>query len=122
MTTSLVRHAEVELRRAGLFDKDSDYDGELAKSVMELIKVFSAQGHSGYSSAAAINLFGILGSFKALTPITSDPAEWLDRKEYCGYNMWQNSRDGRCFSDDGGKTHYNVDEKGRPVHKTAESK
>ena len=38
---SLIKHAERELRLAGFFDKDSDYEGALGKAVMELIEVFS---------------------------------------------------------------------------------
>lgn len=31
----LIDHAKTELQIAGLFDKDSDYEGMLAESVME---------------------------------------------------------------------------------------
>ena len=37
--SNLINHAEKELKTLGLFDKGSSYDGELAESVMELIKV-----------------------------------------------------------------------------------
>ena len=42
--SDLTDHARNELKLAGLFDKDSDYDGMLGDSVMELVKVFSKQG------------------------------------------------------------------------------
>ena len=43
---NLAKHAEYELRKAGLFDKDSDYGGMLGKAVMDIVKVFAKQGHS----------------------------------------------------------------------------
>jgi hypothetical protein len=33
---SLIEHAKTELQIAGLFDKDSDYEGALEEAVMEL--------------------------------------------------------------------------------------
>ncbi len=110
--SSLIRHAETELRRAGLFDVGSDYDGMLGESVMKLIRTFAAEGHSGYSAGATLDLFGRLARFKTLTPITSDPAEWQDVTHYGGTGskpLWQNLRQSSSFSDDGGKTYWDVD-------------
>jgi hypothetical protein len=53
---SLVEHAEDELRRAGLFDKDSDYDGILGQAALEVVRVFANQGRSGASAANVIKL------------------------------------------------------------------
>lgn len=99
--SNLVRHARAELRRAGLFDADADYDGALAESVMALIEVFSSQGHSGMSGGMTIDLFGRLAGFEALSALTTDPSEWVE----VGHGIWQNRRDGAAFSKDGGKTY-----------------
>jgi len=109
---SLVDHAEKELRLAGLFDLDSDYNGMLGNSVLELIKVFAAQGHSGSSAAMTREIFSKLSSFKPLTPITSNPDEWNDVSGYYGGGpkMWQSTRQPSLFSKDGGKTWYDIDE------------
>ena len=118
---SLVKHAEYELRRAGLFDKDSDYGGMLGESTMKLIKVFSEEGHSGFSAHMQIEIFKRLANFKTLTPLTNNPEEWYDVKEYGDPNkpMWQNKRQSSCFSEDGGNTYYDVDDKDREI-KTSE--
>lgn len=62
----LVEHATSELRKHGLYDKDSDYDGMLGEGVEELIRVFSAQGHSGMSASMTRELFYKLSNFEEL--------------------------------------------------------
>ena len=110
--SNLVRHAEYELQRAGLFDKDADYGGEIAPHVLNLIKEFSEGEHSGGSAYLTIDLFTRLAKFKTLTPITSDPSEWMNVSEASGgHPMWQNTRMSSCFSQDGGKTYYDIDER-----------
>jgi len=64
--SNLVNHANVELKKAGLFDKDADYDGMLGDAVLELITVFAAQGHSGYSAQMTRELFYKLSNFEEL--------------------------------------------------------
>lgn len=39
------------LEKEGLFDKDSDYDGWLGTSVMEVVELIAKQGHSGGSAS-----------------------------------------------------------------------
>lgn len=41
----------------GVLDADSDYNGMLGKSVLELSEVFSNQGHSGQSAALTMALY-----------------------------------------------------------------
>jgi hypothetical protein len=117
--SNLEIHAERELKRAGLFDKDADYGGMLAPAIMDLIRLFAAEGHSGMSAAMSLEIFTRLASFRALTPLTVDPAEWHDVAEMSGEPMWQNIRQSTCFSKDGGKTYYDIDEKDRPLHESA---
>lgn len=64
--SNLVKHAEKELKKAGLFDKDSDYDGMLGEGVLELITVFASQGHSGMSAEMTVQLFERLARFKEI--------------------------------------------------------
>ena len=92
---SLIQHAETELKLAGLFDKDSDYGGMLGDSVMELIKVFSEQGHSGCSASMVSNLFDSLSRFKQITPLTLKDDEWNE----FGEGMFQNKRRSSVFKD-----------------------
>ncbi|KKL73084.1 hypothetical protein LCGC14_2078470, partial [marine sediment metagenome] len=98
---NLVEHTEDELRRAGLFDEDSDYGGMMAHSVMAIMKLFAKQGHSGFSAQMCRELFQRLSNFETLMPITSDPAEWQDTAYICNGEkgkLWQNIRNPAMFS------------------------
>lgn len=108
--SNLVTHAEYELRRAGIFDKDADYNGALSKVVMDLIRLFASQKHSGYSANMTLDLFNELARFRPLTPITSDPEEWTDVSHMSDSKMWQNKRRTTSFSRDGGQTWYDIDD------------
>jgi hypothetical protein len=105
--------AEAELRRAGLFDKDSDYEGMIGESVMKLVKAFSGEGHSGYSAHLAASIFARLSDWKPLTPLTDAPDEWNHIEEAMAGrpDCWQNARRPDAFSNDGGKTYYLLDER-----------
>ena len=103
----LVEYAQDELKRHGLFDKDSDYDGMLGTAVMDLITVFSIQGHSGASAYMVSELFNKLSRYEPLSALTNDPSEWLD---YGESNFLQSTRRPDAFSADGGKTYYCLDE------------
>jgi len=112
--SNLVLHAEKELKLAGMFDNDADYGGALATSIVELVKVFSKQGHSGASARLSIAILVKLLRFQTLTPITSDKDEWTiveeglkDKNE----KLWQSKRNPAMFSKDGGKTWYDVEKK-----------
>lgn len=108
--SSLVKHAQRELELAGLFDKDSDYNGMLGKAVLDLIKVFAKQNHSISSADQTLHIFNKLSKYENLTPITSDPQDWLDINdilgEFFGVPLWQCKRNPAIFSDNGGKTWY----------------
>lgn len=107
----LASHAEKELRLAGLFDHDSDYDGMLGEAVLELMELFAGQGHSGFSGSLAAHIFGRLVKFEALTELTDNSDEWNDISEMQdGEPGWQSTRSPSCFSTDGGKTYYSLDD------------
>jgi hypothetical protein len=102
---SLLSFAESELRLAGLFDENSDYNGEIGKTVMELMEVFSNQGHSGFSANMTINIFKKLANFTPLTPLTGEDDEWME----IGENLYQNKRAPFMFKDSQGA--YNLEGK-----------
>lgn len=97
--SSLVNHAKAELRRAGMFDADADYGGEIAPAVVALMETFTAYGHSGGSAALTLEAFTQLANGRALTPLTGEDDEWIDRSVESGYPMWQNNRNGNVFKD-----------------------
>ena len=107
----LVDHAESEVKRAGLLDKDADYGGMIGKAVLELMDTFSKQGHSGFSAQWVRELFNKLSNYETLTPLTNESDEWNDVSEMLDKPFWQNKRNPAVFSIDGGKTMYHVDGK-----------
>lgn len=111
---SMCDKAFEELKRAGLFDKSSDYEGNIGHAVMELMDTFAEQGHSGFSAMMVLEIFDRLAKQKTLTPITNDPNEWDDMSHLGAKDhpsLWQNTRDNSYFSNDGGKTWWNVEDK-----------
>lgn len=48
------------LKELGLFDKGSDYDRMIGRSIEELSKVFSKQGHTGRSAKITTEIFSKL--------------------------------------------------------------
>lgn len=108
-----------ELKRAGLFDKDSAYDGMIGDAVKELLLAFQKQGHSGYSAKLTAEIFYKLVMGEALSPLTGSDDEWNEVSD----GLYQSRRvshvfidktkspdpytiDGKAFSDDGGKTYF----------------
>jgi hypothetical protein len=99
---SLVEYAQNELQLAGLLDEDSDYNGMLGKAALAIIEVFAAQGHSGASAEMVTQVVYRLMRYEPLTPLTFAPDEW---NEVETGKTWQNNRDSKVFSYDGGKTY-----------------
>lgn len=107
MTSNLVDHARRELELCGQYEEDPEY----SESIIAAVEAFASyDGHSGDSAMAAREqLYRLLG-FESLSPITSDPDDWVDVGEISGKPLWQNKRDSKMFSQDGGKTWYSVEE------------
>jgi len=95
MSILLKEYAENELKLAGLFDKDSDYNGMIADAVMELVKVFANQGHSGGSASMTIELFSKVARYENLTPLTFKDDEWIE----CIAGGYQNKRRSSVFKE-----------------------
>ena len=117
--------AEEELRRAGLFDDDSDYAGMIGPAVVDIIKVFGRQGHSGGSASVVHEAVCRLMRWKTLTPLTNDPAEWHNVSNYIAQGakpVWQNRRQSSCFSEDGGNTYHDIDDENRTVRTAVDRK
>lgn len=134
-TFGILDHAKRELSLAGLDRKDSDFDGKLAVWVIELIDVFSKQGHSGSSAQAVSDIFRQLVNWGPLSSFTDDPKEWKeetkdmlsDEQKSAGERIWQNQRVPSVFSMDAGKTWFRIDGERRKdgsleVYKTVDHK
>jgi hypothetical protein len=103
--SNLVKHARHELNLIGEEPATIDW-------YIRVIKAYASFGHSGGSAWATTGVLEELLRFKPLTELTDDPEEWQHiSEEMAGQpNLWQNKRDGRCFSNDGGMTYYNIHE------------
>lgn len=110
--SELLKHAKSELRAAGLFDADADYDGAIATSVVALMETFCAYGHSGGSAEQTIAVFTRLVNCKPLTPLTGDDSEWNEVGADVE-SMWQNKRCASVFKDR--KTAWDIDKPGHRV-------
>jgi hypothetical protein len=99
--SNLVAHARRELELIG---EEPDVIDWYCRTVRE----FASYGHSGGSASVTIPVLNKLLQYEPLTPLTADPAEWTDRSEMSGYPLWQNARDSRAMSEDGGATYWLV--------------
>ena len=99
-TSNLMKHARTELEILG-------EDAEIVERYLDLIRVFAAQGHSGGSASVFIPTITKLLQFENLTPITDEAIEWNEVVS----GMWQNTRNSKFFSEDGGQNYYDVDDK-----------
>jgi len=110
-------HALTEFKAAGWLDDDGNYIDEMQEAicnhVLELIKVFSDEGHSGSTAPYTIDLFKKLAMFEPIVPLTGEDWEWTEiAREMSGSNngtVYQNKRCSRVFKDDDGA--YDIDGK-----------
>jgi hypothetical protein len=102
MPSNLEKHAEYELK---LLDEEP----EIVEMYMNVVRAFSAFGHSGGSAMVAIPVITRLLSYENLSPLTVEKDEWIYHDQRHG-NVWQSTRNSKMFSTDGGKTYFNVDE------------
>lgn len=102
---TVLNWAEAELEAAGYTaDAEDGPDKWLREGTLELLKVFSNQGHSGASAPFAINLFSRLAKQKPLAPLTGEDNEWVE----VGEGTWQNRRASMIFKGEDGKA-YNIE-------------
>lgn len=115
--SNLVKHARYELE---LLNEEP----KVVKEYLDMIRVFSSMGHSGYSAAYFIDVLTLLLKFENLMPLSDNPDEWMYISEDRWGNeggIWQNRRNGGAFSNDGGKSYYLLSEGGndlnrKPIH------
>lgn len=93
--SNLVRHAKMELAKQ--LQDPTSYDGMIAVAVVDLIKVFAEQGHSGMSAPCAVNTFALLAMYKPLGPLTGADDEWNDVGLFDGIAVYQNKRCSHVF-------------------------
>ena len=99
---SLESHALAEFRAAGWMDENGKYSDDIQESIckdmLELLSVFSSQGHSGFSASYLLNCFEKLARFEPIVPLTGEDWEWSDVSHMSGgEKAYQNKRCSRVF-------------------------
>ena len=101
--SKLLNHAKKELALLGYKlpeeYEEGDPDKWICDNILELIEVFSKQGHSGTSAPYTIGMFFKLASYEPITPLTGEDSEW----EKIDFQTWQNVRCSRVFKTTDGK-------------------
>lgn len=121
--SNMVEHAKRELDlvlNECTTEEDLKYQQLMNDSILEIVKVFAEQDHSGSSANYSINILEKLLRQSFITPLTGEDDEWNE----VGTGVFQNRREsaifkqadrfngqayyleGKAFSDDGGETWY----------------
>lgn len=125
---------ELELIEKGCEDKDGlEMQKMITKDIMDIVKVFANQGHSGFSASYTLGLLKRLLDHKPILPLTGEDDEWGEVEEWNkDKNKQQNKRcyavfrdnfdnstatylHGKVFSDNGGKTWFEKKESTVPI-------
>ena len=97
--SNLIEHAKREFLALGYIPLDQKQENGpnkwIQEGVLELIEVFSKQGHSGSSAPYCVRCFEKLALFKPLTPIKCDDVEWVE----VGERVYQNKRLSSVFKE-----------------------
>ena len=97
--SNLQNHAWNEFRAAGWCDEGGNFkdemQGVICSGILQLLDVFSDQGHSGTSGSYTLSMFNKLANFEPLVPLTGEDWEWFEYSE----GRFQNRRCGRVFKD-----------------------
>lgn len=122
--SNLIQFAQDELDRIaeGCKNDEEGYKIQLAinKNIMDIIKMFSEQGHSGTTAGYTISMLSRLLNYKPITSLTGEDDEWT-KLDYNDRLAYQNKRclsvfkdsqgraydtEAKVFSDDNGHTWY----------------
>lgn len=93
--SNLLEHAKTEIKAAKL--DEAGYGELLPNAVLELIEVFSKQGHSGMSAGIVRQIFNQLAAYQPLTPLTGEDEEWSE----VAPGVFQNKRASHVFRENG---------------------
>jgi len=97
---SYLEHAKREFQKLGykpIEECEDDIDKWIQESVLELLEVFSKQGHSGSSAPFAIHYFEKLANHEPLAPIMCTEDEWNSCADVGDHELFQNNRCSAVF-------------------------
>jgi hypothetical protein len=101
-----IAHARREFLAVG-YDPNDKQEGPnkwIQQNLLDLLRVMTLQGHSGFSASYLISAFQRLARFEPMVPLTGADSEWVE----VGSETWQNKRCGRVFKDADGRA-YDID-------------
>lgn len=102
---NLVEYAKEELKRIGMVDSGEPYNDAVTKAILDLLKLFDSQGHSGFTAPYTARTFHRLAMYKPLTPLTGEDDEWHEIGDGCyqnnRYSAVFKDRDGRAYNSEG---------------------
>jgi len=107
--SNLVDYAKSEMDLIGLTDAD-EYNAAMRKHILGMVKLFSKEGHTGFSAPYAIDILSKVLRFKPLSPLTGEDDEWINVRDYGDEPHYQNKRLSSVFKDPNGDV-YNIDGK-----------
>jgi hypothetical protein len=91
--SNMMKWAENELRLAGYPGDEDGPNKWIYEGTLDLLKVFTEQGHSGMSAPYAISLFKRLANLEPISPLTGEDDEWRE----VGDGYFQNRRASNVF-------------------------
>lgn len=98
--SNLLEHARNELKLIGMTeDADDEMNAAMTKDILQLIEIFSEQGHSGFSANYCISMFEKLARYETIAPLTGEDSEWTDVGAYEGRTVYQNKRASNVFKE-----------------------
>lgn len=96
---SLTKYAEAELAR--IPHDEEGLQSLMDKNILEIVKIFGEQGHSGFSASYALSVLERLLRFKPISPLTGEDDEWYE----AGSGSLQNKRCSSVFKRPDGTCH-----------------
>lgn len=126
-TSNLIKHAKKELEILGYVPLEKEQEEGpnkwIQENVLELLDVFSKQGHSGSSAPYCIKVFTKLANFEPLSPLTGEDSEWTEIadgvfqnkrcshvfKQYDRFNGQAYDIDGKVFRKPNGNCYTSID-------------
>jgi len=98
--SNLIEHAKREFLKLGykpIQECEDDPNKWMQENVLELLDVFSKQGHSGFSASYVISYFTKLANYKPISSIMCTDDEWVDVAIDDNEVLFQNNRCGAVF-------------------------
>lgn len=102
---NFVDHAKRELQSS--YESGDEMNIRMADHLIGMTRLFSVEGHSGFSAGYAISALSTLLRFEPLGPLTGATNEWMEVGDQNGKPLYQNTRCGRVFKE--GDSAYDID-------------